>query len=116
MTGDPKTAAFTRNAGEETPQLSPGLRVVALRPLRSGHRALSAAPQAAPAGSPLPGRRRPRRRPSRSLRRRVIAAVPFVIVRAWEQAGRRKGRGAGVVFPLLRPRYGVLRVLRGPAG
>lgn len=101
---------------EGSRQLSPGLRVVALRPLRFGHQALSAAPQPAPAEPPLPGRHRPCRRPSRSLWRQVIAAVPFVIVRAWEQVGRRKSRGAGVVFPFLRRRYRVLRVPRRAAG
>lgn len=90
---------------------------MAVRPLRFGHQALSAAPRPAPAESPLPARHRPRRRPSRSLWRRVIAAaVPFVIVRAWKQVGRRKSRGAGVVFPLLRPCYRVRRVLWRTAG
>lgn len=89
---------------------------MALRALRSGHQALSATPQPTPAEPPLPARHHPRR-PSRSLWRRVIAAaVPFVIVRAWKQVGRRKSRGARVVFPFLGPRYGVLRVLRGTAG
>lgn len=46
----------------------------------------------------------------------IAAAVPFVIVRAWKQVGRRKSRGAGVVFPFLRPDYCVLRVLQRTAG
>lgn len=90
---------------------------MALRPLRFGHQAPSVTPQPAPVESPLPARHHPRRRRSRSLWCRVIAAaVPFVIVRAWKQVGRRKSRGAGVVFPFLRPCYRVLRVLRRTAG
>lgn len=90
---------------------------MALRPLRFGHQALSVTPQPAPVESPLPARHHPRRRRSRSLWCRVIAAaVPFVIVRAWKQVGRRKSRGAGVVFPFLRRCYRVLRVLRRTAG
>lgn len=88
---------------------------MALRALSFGHQALSATPQPTPAESPLPAGHHTRC-PSRSLWRRVIAAaVPFVIVRAWKQVGRRKSRGAGAVFPFLRPCYGVLRVLRGTA-
>lgn len=88
-------------------------RSPALRALPFGHGALSA-PQPAPAESLLPRRRRRRRRPSRSLRRRVIAApVPFVIVRAGKRVRRSERR---VVFPLLRSRYRVLRVLRRTAG
>lgn len=43
----------------------------------------------------------------------IAAPVPFVIVRARKQVRRRKRR---VVFPLLRSRHRVLRVLRRTAG
>lgn len=85
-----------------------------MRPLPSGHQALSTAPQPAPAKSLPSGRHH---HPSQSLRRRVIAAaVPFVIVRARKQVRRKKRRGAGVVFPFLRSRHRVIRILWRTAG